>query len=163
MLASRVMDLIGHSNRDRPWLPAMFVTYSLITESAATYRSLAEKGLKPVLLTPPKSKGGGGRRSGLRALSDQVKIRWEYGPESRPADLDLLKLVVMEPPGARLIPGPITVQPGHQTDLVIFKAEPNRYLIGHLVSPDEVVSNGESYATLYKAAVKLLEFIRSPQ
>jgi len=89
MLAARLLDLTTTSARGDPLTPTRFVTYSLISEPGHVYKSLADKGLKPVLIGSKHAKPGG-RRKKVKALADVDKIRWEAGPGAGEANWSLL-------------------------------------------------------------------------
>lgn len=92
MLVARILDLLPLSGRGDPSAPVLFVTYQLTTEDGSTYRSLADKGLRPVLIKPgSKHRKAGGRRGTVKALADLDKVRWEAGPAAGPADWSLLE------------------------------------------------------------------------
>jgi hypothetical protein len=122
MLAARLLDLAPLSRRGSPGQPWLFVTYSLLSESGATYEALADKGLRPTQVEPGKkaSHGGASQRLGRRLDSetrrslgrdDQVrmslpstaKLRWEAGPAARPPRWDLLEALRAGMPEAQLI------------------------------------------------------------
>ena len=85
LLASRLLDLAPFSRRGAPDEPWHFVTYSLVSESGATYEALRDKGLRPVAVNPGRAAGGGGRRQAAQAAVEHPKIVWEAGPAARPA------------------------------------------------------------------------------
>lgn len=83
MLAARLLDVAPRSKRGDPGGPWLFVTYSLTSEEGATYRALADKGLRPVEVIQGK-RGAQGSRS-APPLGDRPKVRWEAGPAALPA------------------------------------------------------------------------------
>jgi len=91
MLAARMLDLAPRSLRGPRGEAWLFVTYSLLSESGATYESLRGKGLRPVAVNAGRSEGGGGRRSKAQAAVGDPKIVWEAGPAARPARWFLLQ------------------------------------------------------------------------
>lgn len=88
MLVSRLLDLLPESTREGAAGPALFVTYSLTSEEGSTYRSLRDKGLRPVAIVGGKTPGGARRAEG--GLKGARKVRWEAGPGAAPARWDLL-------------------------------------------------------------------------
>ncbi len=94
MLASRIIDLLEDSSRDRSQ-PALFVTYSLDSEQGSTYRGLRGKGLRPTSLNAPKegTQGRRGADSVDEAAGGAWKLRWEAGPGAQSAKWDLLRFV----------------------------------------------------------------------
>lgn len=120
MLAARMLDLAPLSRRGSPGEPWMFATYSLLSESGATYEALADKGLRPTQVEPGKKKKiGAGQRVGRKldmetrgslgrdevrdSLPNQAKLRWEAGPAAKPARWDLLEALRAGMPEAQLI------------------------------------------------------------
>ena len=111
MLAARLLDLAPFSRRGSPGVPWLFATYSLLSESGATYEALADKGLRPTQVEPGKASGvGAGQRVGRRldldtrqqlrgdddlrdSLPGAAKLRWEAGPAAKPARWDLLEAI----------------------------------------------------------------------
>jgi hypothetical protein len=94
-LVSRLMSLLPQSKRGDPDLPSLFVTYQLTSEDGSSYRSLQDRGLRPVEFREGKEPSGS--RAGAtedKALARVDKIRWEYSPDSNtalPAKWDLLR------------------------------------------------------------------------
>lgn len=87
-LVARVLDVWRLAARTAP---SKLVTYSLSSEEGATYKALADKGLRPVAKIAGRDPGGA--RSGVvgdPALARQDKIRWEAGPDAGPADWSLV-------------------------------------------------------------------------
>jgi hypothetical protein len=91
MLVSRVIDALPRvAPRGPVTEPPVLVTYQLEAEHGATYRALADKGLRPVARVAGRAPSGA--RSGSRdALAEASKIRWEAGPGAGPADWSLLR------------------------------------------------------------------------
>lgn len=80
MLVSRVIDALPLvSPRGDVTEPPVLVTYSLDGEDAAVYRSLRDKGLRPVSAIGGRAPGGKRRGSDV-SLARVGKIRWEAGP-----------------------------------------------------------------------------------
>lgn len=87
-LVARVLDVWQLAARAAP---SKLVTYSLSSEEGATYKALADKGLRPVAKIAGRDPGGA--RAGVvgdPALARQDKIRWEAGPKAGPADWSLV-------------------------------------------------------------------------
>ena len=95
-LVSRLMALLPQSKRGDPDLPTLFVTYQLTSEDGSSYRSLQDRGLRPVEFREGKEPSGS--RAGAtedKALARVDKIRWEYSPDPNtvlPAKWDLIDL-----------------------------------------------------------------------
>jgi len=71
--------------------PALVVTFSLLTETGATYAALVPEGLHAADLTEPHAPSGA--RAGSEAGKKEVwKIRWEAGEDARPHVPHLLQL-----------------------------------------------------------------------
>ena len=97
MIASRMVDLLPQSGR-RGVTGCLFITYSLLSEKGTTYLALVDKGLRPVEMTAVGRKPSGARKhSGLSALPQEGKIRWEAGSKAMPPDWGLLLEVGNEP------------------------------------------------------------------
>lgn len=92
MLASRAMDLLWVSARGGE-KPCLFTTYSLLSEAGTTYLALADKGLRPVGITTPRTGPGRGESS----LGDLPKIAWEYGPKAAPPDWSVMEKTKAKP------------------------------------------------------------------
>lgn len=87
-LVARVLDVWQLAARTAP---SKLVTYSLSSEEGATYKALADKGLRPVAKIAGRDPGGArGGVVGDPALARQDKIRWEAGPAAGPADWSLV-------------------------------------------------------------------------
>lgn len=87
-LVARVLDVWRLASRGAP---SKLVTYSLSSEEGATYKALADKGLRPVARIPGRAPGGArGGVVGDPSLAREDKIRWEAGPEAGPADWSLV-------------------------------------------------------------------------
>jgi hypothetical protein len=98
MLAAFLLKAAPKSKRGDPREPWLFVTYSLGSEEGATYRALADLGLRPVGLTTSKGKAGGKRQGETGSLREQRKVIWEAGPAAGPAvDVDGLLQEVRAP------------------------------------------------------------------
>jgi hypothetical protein len=69
----------------------LVVTYSLITEQGTTYKALERDGLRPVAVTRG-TEATGARAGSDEGLKEMPKIRWEAGPDARPARPELLDL-----------------------------------------------------------------------
>lgn len=69
----------------------LVVTYSLITEQGTTYRALEADGLRPVGITYGTT-ASGARSGSEEGLKEVPKIRWEAGPDAKPARPELLDL-----------------------------------------------------------------------
>ena len=92
MLAAALLKLAPSSKRGPPDAPWLFVTYSLASEGAHTYKALADLGLRPTALLRGKP-GKHGKRSAASveaAKGGEAKIRWEAGPAADPPRWDLL-------------------------------------------------------------------------
>jgi hypothetical protein len=91
-LAGRMIDLLEQSKRGGPDEPALFVTYSLLSEAGATYRALKEKGLRPTEIT-----GGlepmGARAGSQEGLKGDFKIRWEAGEAAKEPNWAILDAI----------------------------------------------------------------------
>ena len=69
----------------------LVITYSLITEQGTTYRALEADGLRPVGITYGTT-ASGARSGSEEGLKEMPKIRWEAGPDAKPARPELLDL-----------------------------------------------------------------------
>lgn len=95
MLTARIMDLLPQSSRtSRPG--CLFVTYSLASEAGTTYLSLVSRGLRPVELNRGRTASGSRSGGAGTALSDEDKIRWEYGPAALPPNWEALEGLVAD-------------------------------------------------------------------
>jgi hypothetical protein len=87
-LVARVLDVWRLAARTAP---SKLVTYSLSSEEGATYKALADKGLRPVARIAGRAPGGArGGVTGDPSLAREDKIRWEAGPNAGPADWSLV-------------------------------------------------------------------------
>ncbi len=89
MLVSRLLDILPDSRRGVG--PPLFITYQLASETGTTYRSLVEKGLRPVAYVEGRLPHGARKGGGNSALSAVHKVRWEAGPLALPADWSLVE------------------------------------------------------------------------
>jgi len=90
MLVSRVIDSLRLvSPRGDVTEPPVLVTYSLSGEQAAVYRSLRDKGLRPVRKVRGKAPSGARAGSDV-SLARVDKVRWEAGPGAGKADWSLV-------------------------------------------------------------------------
>lgn len=104
LLASRMLDLAPSSRRDDPSEPWHFATYSLLSESGATYEALQDKGLRPVEVFKGRGAGRGGQRSReIQSAVEHGKIVWEAGPAARPARWWLLEAARNKAPEKTLV------------------------------------------------------------
>lgn len=123
-LVSRLMTLLPQTKRGDPERPALFVTYQLHTEDGTSYKSLADRGLRPVAYKPGQKASGarGGPRED-KALAGIDKIVWEYSDTpgfARAARWDLLE---PKKAGRRSRQVRIASNPGMEVQSIIFDAE----------------------------------------